>query len=336
VELPAASRPAQELVTRLLQLGSGNGTVTVEQAAAWKQSFQELVGQGAVAAPAILQFMDRNVDLSFTGLEGGAALGSSSVRMALIDALRQIGGPETTTASLQVLHASAVPEEIEALGRNLEQQAPGQFRQEILAAARETLNMAVATETGDRDVGSLFRTFQLFGDASAAAELEEQLPRWQYYATMALAELPEGQGIPALLHEMQDPRYSPRIDFAFQMLAQVSTQFPEAASALLDLAQRNQIPEAAWRKIAIGLTTDQRIMGGGAPDTGIVPGLKTFHIAAGNQNFSSLPLAAVIAEDEIEKRRAFISQLLAVNTNPTAVQALVQARAALSGDTSAN
>jgi len=47
---------------------------------------------------------------------------------------------------------------------------------------------------GDRDPGPAFQVLQTYGDANTAAELEKLVPQWNYYATMALAGLPAGQG----------------------------------------------------------------------------------------------------------------------------------------------
>jgi len=43
---------------------------------------------------------------------------------------------------LQTLQTTALPSEIALLARNLEQQAPGQYRQETLSAVNEVLAMA--------------------------------------------------------------------------------------------------------------------------------------------------------------------------------------------------
>jgi hypothetical protein len=47
-------------------------------------------------------------------------------------------------------------------------------------------------------VGSLFQVLQTYGGENAAADLEELVAKWNYYATMALADLPAGQGIATL------------------------------------------------------------------------------------------------------------------------------------------
>ena len=67
---------------------------------------------------------------------------------------------------------------------------------------------------------------------------------------------------------------------------------------------------------------------GTGPNSDILPGLKTYHINGGNQNFYSLPLAP---DAQIQDRVALIDQLLASTSNQTAISALQGARATLTG-----
>jgi hypothetical protein len=110
-----------------------------------------------------------------------------------------------------------------------------------------------------KDAGPLFQVLQTYGDASVAADLEKLVPKWNYYATMALAALPFGEGIPSLIRLAQDPAGAEtgRSQLPLQMLAQVSPQYPDGATALLEMARQNQIPEIAWRAIAAGLGGNQ-------------------------------------------------------------------------------
>src|SRR5207249_11168215 len=151
-----------------------------------------------------------------------------------------------------------------------------------------------------------------------------------YYATMALAGLPGGEGVPSLIRQAQDA--SGKGILAIQMLAQMAAEYPDAGAALVEQARRNQIPDSAWRKIAAGLTGDQYQIGMppelSAP-TPTMPGLKTYHIESGNQNFYSLPLDPNLPNDQISQRVALIDQLLAIASSPAAKEALKNARALL-------
>jgi hypothetical protein len=221
----------------------------------------------------------------------------------------------------------------------LEEQAPGQYRAEVVNAARETLDQAAQGRLTVSEVGPLFQVLQSYGDANVAADLAQAIPQWHYYATMALAGLPDGQGVNALAQRVQDTTKGGRSDqaFAFQMLAQVSAEHPEAASALVEQARQNQIPDRAWTKIAEGIAGDQYQLDKPSSDlakSGLsVPGMKTYHIESGNQNFYSVPINVYGTPDQIAQRRTLIEQLLGVTQNPAAMQALRNARASLPAGT---
>jgi hypothetical protein len=243
---------------------------------------------------------------------------------------------------LQTLQATTLPSEIAQLAQVLEQQAPGQYRQETLNAINEVLAMAGKGQLpANWDVGELFKVLQNYGDASTASVLEQLQPQWRYYATLTLAGMPEGAGVSALIHEAQNPAAASGRDFAYQMLAQTAVQYPDASAALLEAARQGQIPDAAWRKIATGLAEDQYYLGSppSPPDGGVptIPGLKTYHIASGNQNFYSLPFGGsappgqpAATGDQVSQRLELINQLLAATSNPAAQAALQAAKNTLS------
>ncbi len=329
---PEPSAYTRQLVSGLTNLDFSRGPITKEQAEQWKQSLQTLTAQGAAGIPAIREFLEKNQEMNFGALSGGDQLGQSSLRSAMINALGQIGGPEATAAMLNTLQSTTLPSEIAQLAQALEQQAPGQYRQETMTAIQEILGMAGKGQLTGYDVGPLFKVLQNYGDPAAASVLNQLPPDWKYYATMSLAGLQGGAGIPSLVQEAADPAGGGKRDFAFQMLAQTAGQNPEATAALLEQARLNQIPDSAWRKIATGLAGDQYVIGAPPADAtanpGSLPGLKTYHIQSGNQNFYSLP---VVADGQISQRLDLINQLLSATSNPQAVAALQGARDILTG-----
>jgi len=329
---PEPSAYTRQLVAGLTNLDFTRGPVTKEQAEQWKQSLQTLTAQGAAGVPAIREFLEKNQEMNFGALVGGEQLGQSSLRSAMINALGQIGGPEATAAMLNTLQSTTLPSEIAQLAQALEQQAPGQYRQETMNAIQEILGMAGKGQLPGYDVGALFKVLQNYGDSAAASVLDQLQPEYKYYATMALAELQGGSGIPSLIHEAADPAGGGKRDFAFQMLAQSASQNSDASAALLEQARLNQIPDSAWRKIATGLAGDQYQIGAPPADAtlnpGSLPGLKTYHIQSGNQNFYSLPVGA---DGQISQRLDLITQLLSATSNPQAVAALQSARDTLTG-----
>ncbi|EEF61846.1 hypothetical protein [Pedosphaera parvula] len=161
---PEPRSPAQ-LVDELTELSGTRGPITKEQAERFKEILAELVQQGASAVPAIQDSLNKNANADYAEMAGGDQLGYSSLRASLIDTLKQIGGPEAQAATLQTLQTTAVPSEVLELAKNLEQQSPGQFRDQILNAAQEALDMASANQLGTNvEVGPIFRVLQMYGD----------------------------------------------------------------------------------------------------------------------------------------------------------------------------
>src|SRR5205814_7452182 len=110
--------------------------------------------------------------------------------------------------------------------------------------------MAEKGQMAGWDVGALFQVLQNYGDATTAAALSQLQSKWNYYATLALAGLPGGEGVPSLIRQAQDAAAGAggKSTLTFQLLAQIATEYPDAGAALIEQAKRNQIPDAAWRK----------------------------------------------------------------------------------------
>jgi hypothetical protein len=326
----AAQDPAAQLLARLTSLDT-NKPLRPEQAAAVKQDLAQLAAQGTNAIPAIRQFLQKNQDLSLDDIKGGNAVGYGSLRAGLFDVLRQIGGTEGVAALTDVLRSTADPDEIGQLARRLEELAPGEHRDEILSAARDTLAQ-VAESKSKVDVASLFQILQTYGDANVVPDLQKSVTQWGYYGLMALAGLPDGQGIPALVQQARQlgPDGTAKDAFAVQMLAQVAAQSPEAASALLEEVKAGHIPDGAWRSISDALAGDQYqfIKDPNASSASLMqtPGLNTYHIEAGNENYYSVSLTASGSAADLGQRSALIDQLLAATSNPAAIAALEQAK----------
>jgi hypothetical protein len=300
---------------------------TGEQIAEWKANLQQLVQQGAGAVPAIQEFLEKNVDLGF-GRDGSQALGYSSARAAMFDALAQIGGPEAIGLLSQTLQATADPREIALLVRGLEQLEPQQHQQEALEAVRQVLGMAANGKMDETEVGPLFEVLQKYGGPGAVSELEQATGRWNYYAAISLGQLPDGAGVPALVQMVQDANGKSKGLAALEMLTQVATQYPDARAALLEQAKGNKIAPNMWPYLASVLAGDQLQLRDSALDPGASPGLKemkTFHITSGNQNFYSAPPVA-LSPDQINLQMALIDELIASTSNPIGVQTLQNAR----------
>jgi hypothetical protein len=327
---PEPSAMTRQLVGSLCQLVTTPGAMTPEQVLHWKESLQTLVQQGGAAVPAILEFLEKNLDVGF-GEAGKATLGYSSARAAMFDALLQIGGSEGVDGMRQVLRNTADPREIAVLAQSLDKLAPEQYRQEAITAAVQTLAMAAKDKLQGIDVAPLFQVLLNFGGTGAAGDLEEAAKHWNYYAAMGLAQLPDGAGIPTLI-QMAQGSTSAR-GSALEMLAQVSSQSPEARVALVDLARANKIGPNLWAHITPLLAGDQYYYQD-APIQGSLPAGSGRpppggYVAFGNQHFYTAVDPANLTPEQISQRTALIDELQGVTSDATALKALQAARVLL-------
>ncbi len=322
----------RELVSDLSRFDLKQG-VSPEQAAKWKKDLKKVIEQGAAAVPAIAEFLERNMDLDFAKIPGGDALGYASLRQSLFDSLKQIGGPEALETMVATLRTTADPVEIVALARALEPQAPEQMRL-ALEAAREALAMAGQGKLANVDVSPLFQLFEKYGGPEVVADLEKASAQWHYYATMALADLPEGVGIPALMQLAQDPnaKATGSSAVATRLLAQMTLQYPEAQNDLEDQVRSGQIPDSAWQGIGLALGGVRLQYGKDQfPGEGSATSW-THYVVIGNQSFATVPALGSYSSDQIQQQLGFIDRLLLIDSlSPLARENLVAARAKLHG-----
>jgi hypothetical protein len=332
--IPRGPEPTPEtrrLVSTLVNIDLNPAALTPETATAWKQNLQALIQNGAAAVPAIQEYLALNKDVNFESVPGAANLfGSSSLRLSLLDALGNIGGPEAIALSAQALQSTLDPREIALLANNLEKQAPEQYRDAALAAARAALAQASAGNLSGRDVGPLFGVLTQFGGAAAVGDLQQAAAgQWRYYATIAMAQMPDGSGLPALIQMATDPN-NPAASgrtAALQVLGQVAADNPDARNALLDQARRGAIPSATWINIAAALGGDRFQIG--AIDAQSTPNVRTWHLNFGNQNYYAAPMP--LTQDQINQRLGIIDQFIAANPGEFAAAALQDARSKLQG-----
>jgi len=336
-QTPAPGRQLQptpesrRLVQSLVHLDSTDGSLTAEQAPAWKQNLQQLVQQGALAVPAIEEFLAHNTEFNFS-LASRQLLGYDSARMALLNCLAQIGGSDALNAMTTVLQTTAQPREIALLAQDLEQLEPGQHRDQVLDAARQTLDMASSHKLEMPDVAPLFEVLQKYGGQTVVGDLEKVTAQWNYYGTIALAQLPDGAGIPSLVQMAQNPNTSAAVrDGSLQALAEVSDRSADARSALLALARLNLVSTFTWQMVASTLAGDQvGLLNSAFEDHQTLPqvsGLRTV-ATSDNQNFFAMP--ASLTPEQANQRIALIDELLSGTSDPAATQALQQSKALLS------
>ena len=332
---PEPSPETRRLVSTLANLDLNPATLTPEAAAAWKQNLQALIQNGAAAVPAIQEFLALNKDVAFDASPGAAGqLGSPSLRLSLLEALGNIGGPEALALSAQALGGTTDPREIALLANSLERQAPEQYREMALSAARAALAQAGSGNPSGKDLGPLFGVLTQFGGAGAVADLQQAAAgQFKYYATIALAQLPEGAGVPALIQMATDASSAGgggRLA-AMQMLGQAAADNPDARNALLKLAQGGSIPNATWINIAAAVSGERFQIG--TIDAQTNPNVRTWHLNYGNQNYWASPVP--LTQAQVEQNMALADQLIASNPGPAALVALEDAKNKLRGRTGA-
>lgn len=345
---------SHELVADLLRVSQSDGGLTPEEAQAINEILRELAEQGTAAVPAIRDVLRQMEDVNFDELSGGDLVDHGSLRLALFDILSQIGGREAIAVSLEQLRETRDPVEIAMLARNLEAQAPGTYREEMLRAAHDALLRAGQSPREERaDVSPLFELFQAYGGVDVVTDLERDIAAdWWEYSLMALAGLPEGQGIPSLVAQAVDPRV--KAEFPLRMLAQASAQYPQAGEALVDLARSGKVPDGAWAAIGDALEgrhlqfplqlfdgTPHEENGAEVPpadgtdvsNVGDVetPQLREYYIEYMNMRYEQRLVSTNWSDDQIGQQLALIDALLNATSNPAAARALREARASLQG-----
>ena len=113
--------------------------------AAARNDLAWLVEQGDSAVPAIRSYLRNLRALSAKGPAEKAmeSIGYGSLRLALFDVLKRIGGNQAEAIWYDELRATESPAEIEVLGRYLDERQPGLYRDEVLTVARQAFSLAL-------------------------------------------------------------------------------------------------------------------------------------------------------------------------------------------------
>lgn len=335
---------AYDLVKDIEVIAFHHNGLTEQTIYDFDDALQTLIAQGPAAVPAIREFLENGEDVSFVEVMSDENfLDYSSLRTGLFEALRQIGGLDAEEVMLAELQATGRPLEVAVLAKVLDELAPGEYRQDSVNAARETVARAAPRELEGRQLGPVFQVLQDYGDASVVPDLQQNMEKWGHYSTVALAGVADGEGVPVLV-EMVEKRpdhntnnrvnesaiYSDENLFALQMLTQVAFQDASASATLLEQTRSNSIPESLWPKMALGLSGRYQFQNE-KPDDPDMPGLGPHVIASGGQLIyirnknGRIPLAF----EEATARVALIEELISVSQSPQAFQALESARAFL-------
>lgn len=238
----------EQLVDELTKIGS-SGLVTPEDAARFKADLNELIQRGPASVAAIKAFLDKSLDIAYKDVNGGDQIGFSTLRSSMIDALRQIGGPEAQAAMVATLQTTAAPSELLQLAGALNQQAPGRYRDQIVAAAQATLKMAAANQLGTNvELAPIMHMLQAYGAPSSMADAAKNNPA-EFSSAIQLANLPDGQGLPALSRLAQDSSNGSQL-MATEMIAQLAGQNSDALNTLAQLVQDGKVKSGDWVQLA--------------------------------------------------------------------------------------
>lgn len=329
--LGPATAESLGLVKALTEVSLAAGKLTPEQAVQWKKSLENLVAQGASAVPAIRDFLRAGGGVEF-GAAGFRSVGYGSAREAMADVLARIGGPEALGVTLEAIQGNRNPREVALLAQALEAQAPEQQREAALAAARGVLASARQGEMQGKDVGPVFEVLERYGGASVVADLEQSAGEWKYYSTIALAQLPDGAGVPSLVRMLTESKGTDVP--SLEALASISTRNAEARDALLTNAREGNIHPNVWPYVAQALAGDELQVADSVFDRVLSRSdgkeLKSTHINAGNQTFYRSPTIDTLTLDQVQAQAALVEEFLGLaGSNPAATKALLQTKGIL-------
>src|SRR5262249_4911518 len=131
------------------------------------------------------------------------------------------------------------------------------YREQVLNAARESLAMAATNPAAaNMELGPAFRIIQNYGAANTTAEAAQNEPA-NFNNAINLANMPEGQGLAALVQMTEIASSPSRQTIATEMIAQMAGENSKAADALMQMAQNGKISNGAWEKLAPILGGDQ-------------------------------------------------------------------------------
>lgn len=334
--VPQAAMSCNDLVVCLWRLTQND--LTPEKIYDLQETLQLLIAQGNDAVPAIQEFLEGGKNVSFVGItDDENFLDYGSLRLVLFDVLYQIGGAESVNVLLAELLMTVDPVEIATLAKFLEGLAPMAYRPYIVEESLQTIELALEDRLNARDVGPLFQVLHDYGDANVLPILQKSMGRWGHYATIALASVAEGVGIPTLIDMAEDhDEHSISIFlnknlFALQVLAQVASYDPDAYDALFREALSNRIPESMWPRIALTLAGDYQFQ------IERPEGRRSPHVVVGknkHQLGQTLYLVrggtATLSIEEREARLMLIDELISANESPQAIIALENVRVLLS------
>jgi hypothetical protein len=177
-----AQRSPQDLLNELATIQVTPGPAQGRAQYRIMSLLEQLAQCGPSALPAIRQFLASNRDVAY---DAGRATGGNrqrnnnpsllppSLRFALFDVVRQIGGADSEQVLSESLNSAARGAELVYLAQLLEAMAPGKYHDAALTAARTLLASGKITDPADRN--NLYDVLRQFKDTSYVSTAQANL-----------------------------------------------------------------------------------------------------------------------------------------------------------------
>jgi hypothetical protein len=317
LNLAPPTAQAQALLASLVDAEQANRLSTQDGLFAWGRDYTKLVDLGDDGVAAIRAYLQGNTNLDF-GPVGEEQLGWPNSRLAMLSALSDIGSAAATSVMVETLRGTTTPLEIALLAQNLHALAPEQFQRDAIVAASRALNQAARGATENVNVAPLFHVLQSFGDESVVPLLRRTMGQWKYYASAALADMPNGAGVETLIHMASTPEASSAGDriAILQSLARVSLDHPEIRSFFIERAGDGQLPSQVWPYVAKGLSGDRLQFTDSLYQDFLsrsqLQDIQFTDIVFGNQRFYTIPGTVDYSPEKLQDQIEFVEQLLEV------------------------
>ena len=237
-------------------LGGGNDLDSGDLQRA-KLLLDQVFHAGSEALPTIHDFLLSGADVAFPVTLGDE---SHSLRLILIQMLSYIDDPEVVEVALDAMQSTREPMEVYLLSSIVNDWSePGWHDEGILNFVERVLQHEILEGKVD-SLGPLIQVLGEQGDETTAGKLADMPSYLQQSAAVAMAQLPDGSGIPFLVDEIRDSgSYTLQGRLALRLLAQSAAAQPNAANELVRLAAENKIPLEMWLELMKLINGDERL-----------------------------------------------------------------------------
>ncbi|MDB6129102.1 MAG: hypothetical protein JWM04_209 [Verrucomicrobiales bacterium] len=240
---PAARRvTSAEIMEKLKGMRVGSGPQRNQSLRQVVHLLETLVEQGTESIDPIKTFLALNQDVGYSTAANSETLAADSaartrvfttikvstdflvppsLRLGLMSALKEIGGPEAQKVLAGVLSTSGRGVEVASLARILEEMAPGVYRDVALSAAKDLLANPLAVQNPDNmdqnTKAYLYSVLALYHDTSfvdSARQLLVTNGALDRNALDYLTTTAKEAGVPSLMDAYNNPALTNRLDKA--------------------------------------------------------------------------------------------------------------------------